>query len=44
MLSKRKELMTEFGEKLWIAAIDKVTVYHDGKLLFIFKDGTEIEV
>lgn len=44
MLSKRKELMTEFDEQLWIAAVDKVTVFYDGKLLFVFKDGTEIEV
>lgn len=42
-LSKCKELLTEFNEQLWIAAVDKVTVFEDGKLLFAFKDGTEIE-
>ena len=43
-LSKCKELLTEFDEQLWIAAVDKVTVFEDGKLLFAFKDGMEIEV
>lgn len=43
-LSKCKELLTEFNEQLWIAAIDKVMVFQDGRLLFDFKAGTEIEV
>ena len=43
-LAQRKELLTEFDEQLWIAAVDKVTVFHDGRLVFSFKDGTEIEV
>ena len=43
-LSKCKELLTGFDEQLWIAAVDKVTVFEDGKLLFAFKDGTEIEI
>lgn len=43
-LSRCKELLTEFDEQLWIAAVDKVTVFKDGRLLFAFKDGTEIEV
>lgn len=43
-LSKCKELLTEFDEQFWIAAIDKVTVFQDGGLLFAFKDGTEIKI
>ena len=43
-LSKCKKLLTEFDEKLWVAAVDKVTVFEDGRLVFAFKDGTEIEV
>lgn len=43
-LSKCKELLTEFDEQFWIAAVDQVTVFQDGKLVFAFKDGTEIEV
>ena len=41
--SKCKELLTEFDEKLWIAAVDKVTVFQDGRLVFAFKEGTEIK-
>lgn len=43
-LSQRKELLTEFDEKLCIATVDKVTVFQDGRMVFAFKDGTEIEV
>ena len=42
-LSKCKELLTKFDEQLWIAAVDKVMVFQDGRLLFAFKNGTEIE-
>ncbi len=42
--SKCKEMLTEFDEQLWIAAIDKVTVFQDGRLVFSFNDGTEIEL
>ena len=32
-----------FDDKLWIATIDTVTAYHDGRLVFKFKTGAEIE-
>ena len=43
-LAKCKELLTGFDEKLWVAAVDKVTVFEDGRLVFSFKDGPEIKV
>ncbi len=43
-LFKRKELLTEFDENLWVSIIDKATVFHDGRVIFEFKDGTKIEV
>lgn len=43
-LTKHKELLTEFDENLWVSIIDKATVFHDGKVIFEFKDGTKIEV
>ncbi len=43
-LTQCKELLAEFDEKLWIAIIDKVTVFQDGRLTFEFKNGTKIEV
>ena len=34
----------EFDEKLWHAVVDHVTIYHDDRLVFSLKDGTEITV
>ena len=36
------QVLTEFDEKLWAAAIDRVTVRLDDRLVFRFKDGTEV--
>ena len=35
--------LTEFDEKLWTAAINRVTVMPDDRFVFRFKDGTEVE-
>ncbi len=35
--------VTEFDDSLWKSTIAKATAYHDGRLVFIFQDGTEIE-
>lgn len=43
-LSKCKKLLTGFDEKLWVTAVDKVTVFQDSRLVFSFKDETEIEI
>ena len=40
---KRKELIAEFDEVLWRGTVDQVRVTKDGKLRFIFTDGTAIE-
>jgi len=42
-LSERDKALTEFDDKLWIAVVEKVTAYHDGRLVFRFRDGLEIE-
>lgn len=34
----------EFDTKLWIISIENVTVHSDGRMIFKFKNGTEIEV
>ena len=43
-LFKRKELLTEFYDNLWVSIIDKATVLHDGRVVFTFKDGTKIPI
>ena len=42
-LSEYTEAVTEFDEGLWLAVIGKATAYHDGRLVFTFQNGTEIE-
>jgi len=36
------QAISEFDERVWAAAIDRVTVQADGGLLFCFRDGSEI--
>ena len=42
-ISEPAMLPIEFNEKLWDAVIDSVTVYHDDRVIFKFKNGKEIE-
>ena len=43
-LYERDEPLTEFDTKLWVVAIENVTVYHDGKKIYKFKNGLEITI
>ena len=42
-LSERDEVITVFDDRLWLTIVDKVTVHNDGRLVFKFQNGTEIE-
>ena len=42
-LSEQGCELTEFDEPLWIAMVQKATAYHDGRLVFTFQNGVEIE-
>ena len=42
--TKLPELMTEWSDQVWMSMIDRVLVYGDGKMKFIFKSGSEIKV
>ena len=42
-ISAVPQVLDSFDEKLWRATIEKVTVFHDGKMIFQFLDGTEIQ-
>ena len=42
-LVKADSPIDTFDENLWRIMIDKVTVFHDNKMVFQFLDGTEIE-
>lgn len=43
-VESRDGLLTEFDPHLWLMTVEKVTITSDGKMLFRFFDGTEIEV
>jgi len=43
LITTSPQVLTEFDKKLWTAAIDRVTVMLDDKLVFRFKDGTEVD-
>lgn len=42
-LSEQDEPLTEFDDRLWLTVIDTVTAHEDGRLVFNFKNGAEIE-
>ena len=39
----KDDVLTEFDDRVWNAVIANVTVFHDGSMMFQFKDGTEIK-
>ncbi|MCM1047100.1 MAG: recombinase family protein [Clostridiales bacterium] len=43
-LERMDGMVTEFKEKLWFSLVEFVTVHSKEKVVFTFKDGTEIEV
>ena len=42
-LSETKSVIDTFDDSLWRTMIEKVTVFHDNRMIFQFLDGTEIE-
>ena len=36
--------MAEFDEELWYATVDHVAVYEDKRMVFTFRDHTQVEV
>lgn len=42
-IEERTEPIDYFDESVWKLTIEKVTIFHDGRMIFQFVDGTEIE-
>ena len=40
---RRKTPLTGFDEQFWYATVETATVYNDGRVVFKFKDGIDIE-
>jgi len=43
-LRERDEPLSEFDPYIWSVTLDVVTAYHDGRLVFRFRNGLEVEV
>jgi len=43
-LSETKTIIDTFDDSLWRTMIEKVTVFHDNRMIFQFLDGTEIKI
>ena len=41
-IHERDGLLEEFDAKLWSTVIDQVRIHRDGRMVFIFKSGTEV--
>jgi len=37
-------LVNEFDEELWYTTVDRVTVFEDGRLVVLFRDGAAVEI
>lgn len=40
----RRAIIETFDENIWTALVETLTVSHDGSMVFLFKDGTEIKI
>ena len=37
-------VLTAFDDQLWLTAVDRATVKHDGQIVFTFYNGMEISI
>ena len=44
VLKNTDSILETFDENIWTALIETLTVFHDGSMVFLFKDGTEIKI
>ena len=42
-ITEYETAITEFDEQMWMLAIDSVLIHHDGRMVFRFRNGAEIE-
>lgn len=44
VLKKSDSILETFDENIWTVLVETLTVFHDGSMVFLFKDGTEIKI
>jgi len=43
-LARQENLVDEFDEELWYITVERLEVFHDGRLRVIFRDGGEVDI
>lgn len=43
-LKVQSDIVEQFDEELWYSTVDYMTVYEDGRLVFTFRDGRQVEI
>ena len=43
-LQRQDHIVTDFDEELWYITLDRIEVFHDGRLRVIFRDGAAVEI
>lgn len=43
-LAEKPLVLEEWDEELWVSILETATVYRDNRIVFLFKNGTSIEV
>lgn len=43
-MERTEDMLTEFDESLWQATVENVTVFADGRTVFKFMNGVEIDI
>ena len=44
ILETSESVLEAFDENVWNAVLENLTVFHDGSMVFLFKDGMEIKI
>lgn len=44
ILETSESILEVFDENVWNAVLENLTVFHDGSMVFLFKDGTEVKI
>ncbi len=44
ILKKSNSILEAFDENIWTTLVETLTVFHDGSMVFLFKDGTKVKI
>ena len=44
VLENSESMLETFDENIWNTVLENITVFHDGSMIFLFKDGSEVKI